>query len=628
MQIRAICRTIVFGVAVAVVAPACNRVGTAVPDPPELSRPTADRVGLSEPERAEFYHLEEGSEVFPLDLFLALERESGDGLFSQGLERFGFLPDPAGPSNPHGLPVGITAAMTRDLQFTGMRMVGVNCAACHVSELQQAGKRVRLDGAGGHADITAFYQGLAKAAQATITDPRRFLRFVTRLRAQTANPVMPTGAASRSAQVFRAVPQIDGLEKGTDFDQALHRELIDVITQEAQRPAIDITANLTLKPGPAETAARAALTTKLQEGLSPQTLSSRVPSVPSAGSAVSRAAPAQAARQTALDLLSDVVTTVRLFKARLQFLLHIAQRMNVNGTPPGFGRIDAFGGARNLLFEGPQASTAPVSYPHLWNFERLNWVHWDANTTSVLERNIGQALGLGAVVHPQTHQSTVSLVNLYRLEQLARKIKPPRWEEAFGPLDADAARRGAPLFQRYCATCHAGDPNDERRILDLDAIGTDRNRSVNFAAPVGTTPNDQAIADFLGQVKRRAFEEKGLTPAQQLTLEGGRVAKWRLTRGYVARPLIAVWASAPYLHNNSVPTLEDLLLPPDQRPVRFFAGTAEYDRSKVGFATDNRPGSWEFDTTQPGNSNAGHLWGTRELSRTQRADLIEYLKGF
>src|SRR6185503_14512088 len=184
-------------------------------------------------------------------------------------------------------------------------------------------------------------------------------------------------------------------------------------------------------------------------------------------------------------------------------------------TPAGFGRIDAFGGARNLLFDGQQNLNAPVSYPHLWNFEMVDWLHWDGNTTSVIERNIGQALGLGAVVRRDTYESTVSLTNLYQLEQLALKIKPPRWEDTFGPVDVAAATRGAGLFDTHCARCHGGDPNEPGRIL--------------------------ALADK-------------------------SVAQWRLTAGYAARLLTAIWASAPYLHNISVPTLDDLLRLPADRP--------------------------------------------------------------
>jgi hypothetical protein len=56
--------------------------------------------------------------------------------------------------------------------------------------------------------------------------------------------------------------------------------------------------------------------------------------------------------------------------------------------------------------------------------------------------------------------------------------------------------------------------------------------------------------------------------------------------GYKFRPLTGIWATAPYLHNGSVPTLYDLLLPPSDRPTSFYVGTREFDPVKVGFKTE------------------------------------------
>jgi len=104
---------------------------------------------------------------------------------------------------------------------------------------------------------------------------------------------------------------------------------------------------------------------------------------------------------------------------------------------------------------------------------------------------------------------------------------------------------------------------------------------------------------------------------------------WRLTRSYADRPLVAPWATAPYLHNNSVPTLYHLLLPAEERPKTFPVGHREYDPVKLGYTTD-RPGTptFPFDTTKPGNGNRGHTgpaYGTN-LSPTEREALLEYLK--
>jgi hypothetical protein len=86
--------------------------------------------------------------------------------------------------------------------------------------------------------------------------------------------------------------------------------------------------------------------------------------------------------------------------------------------------------------------------------------------------------------------------------------------------------------------------------------------------------------------------------------------------------MAGAWARSPYLHNGSVRTMWDLLTPPNQRPKSFKVGSRLYDSKAMGFADD---GSFTFDTTQSGNSNAGHNYGT-DLSDSEKRDLIEYLK--
>ena len=104
---------------------------------------------------------------------------------------------------------------------------------------------------------------------------------------------------------------------------------------------------------------------------------------------------------------------------------------------------------------------------------------------------------------------------------------------------------------------------------------------------------------------------------------------------YKARPLNGIWASAPYLHNGSVPTLYDMLLPPTDlkgecqtaqcRPSKFYVGSNQFDTVKVGFETSSTPHSSLLDTSLPGNRNTGHLF-RHDLSLDDRMALIEYLK--
>ena len=97
---------------------------------------------------------------------------------------------------------------------------------------------------------------------------------------------------------------------------------------------------------------------------------------------------------------------------------------------------------------------------------------------------------------------------------------------------------------------------------------------------------------------------------------------------YKARPLNGIWATAPYLHNGSVRTLRQLLLPSETRQKTFHVGSREYDPKDVGFVD---AGAYLFDTGLLGNSNNGHEgpeYGTERLEAdpgTLEA-LLEYLK--
>ncbi|MBL4693480.1 MAG: hypothetical protein JKY92_09155 [Magnetovibrio sp.] len=108
---------------------------------------------------------------------------------------------------------------------------------------------------------------------------------------------------------------------------------------------------------------------------------------------------------------------------------------------------------------------------------------------------------------------------------------------------------------------------------------------------------------------------------------------------YRARSLNGIWATAPYLHNGSVPNLYELLLPPkhldDVEGERckkyrsskgFMIGKREFDPENVGFVSQGYTDGFFFDTTIPGNTNTGHEYGACAMTNTQRMDLLEYLK--
>jgi hypothetical protein len=114
-------------------------------------------------------------------------------------------------------------------------------------------------------------------------------------------------------------------------------------------------------------------------------------------------------------------------------------------------------------------------------------------------------------------------------------------------------------------------------------------------------------------LKRRYYEDNGIDYATQQCLEGfGALDLPQQIAGYKPRPLEGVWATPPFLHNGSVPTIHEMLLPPERRRVRFLVGRRDYDTRRLGYiaepaSADDDSGFW-LDTTLPGNRNTGHAF--------------------
>lgn len=632
----------------------CNKVKPG-PGPDEPTLQTSN--GLEGADRAAWHHLAEGSELYPLAWLLALEDPDTGKPFLDNPGRFGLLADARAPGNEYGLPVGLTADSTRDLRFAGVQMVGVNCAGCHVNELHYKGQPVvRIDGAPNLFDLELFLGKLAEATKKTFTSPELAWRFAVRLyeisseaeapQAGAAPAAAPARPARPADDVLRSYKTLSAMREGA-LGKRLAPEVEAVYKQERARPVVDLNKGIVTRlpnnAAPAlsdyakglkgaagarrlkytkdlRDAARDVRARVMGAAAPPRDVANVVAVEPTRPSALKSLS--VAARTTSvLDALAHFGEVVRLLQARAAFLQGLLSP--VEKTDPGFGRVDAFGSARNRFFPAAaRPKHSPISYPHLWGLAQVPYLHWDANTTSVLERNAGQAIGLGAVFDADTFESTLLVDNLNELERLALKITPPAWPvKAFGAIDTARAARGKDLFAKHCLECHnpAVGANGKTADLrfDLDKIGTDDVRALSFDSNVGARPFADALSEALKKLVRTAG---GTTPNENL---------WRGTRQYPGRPLRAIWATAPYLHNNSVPTLYDLLLPADQRPKKFFVGSREYDPVKLGYSTEKGTPFFELDTSRRGNSNAGHAgprYGTDAMNHEQRLDLLEYLK--
>ncbi len=189
-------------------------------------------------------------------------------------------------------------------------------------------------------------------------------------------------------------------------------------------------------------------------------------------------------------------------------------------------------------------------------------------------------------------------------------VEPPAYP---GSIDRPLAAQGEIAFRQHCATCHGtyGEtPTYPNRVVPIDEIGTDRAR---FEA-ITRDDRQRFAASWMGDYGR---DDVRTNP-----------------QGYIAPPLDGIWASAPYLHNGSVPTLWHMLHP-DQRPTVWQRTEDGYDHTRMGlevreFATvpgDPSPAERRryFDTRAPGKSAAGHTY-PEALTTEQRRAVLEYLK--
>ena len=395
-----------------------------------------------------------------------------------------------------------------------------------------------------------------------------------------------------------------------------------------------------------------------------------------------------AARAVLREQLEDVVKRVKM-------LHDLDDKVAKDGAVEGFGRLDALNRIGNQVFaidldkpENYAGSSAPVHYPRIWNVQWFDWAQYNGSIGQPMVRNAGEALGTGAPIvlagaptsaAPLTaplFTSGVQVDTLSEMEKMLAGPQPteqsrfgglvsPRWPvEVLGPIDAGLAEKGARLYEEQCAHCHLPAPNTEAfwksshwlppnafgqrylrvNLIPVTEVGTDPaqaqgmiDRKVALPPELGLSGDNFGAA--LGQVVERAvnrwYDGRNVPPERRQEMNGFRDNRLQEKAAYKARPLNGVWATPPYLHNASVPTIEALLSPVRERPTTFWLGHRDYDPKRLGYRYDRLAGGSEFDTTLPGNRNTGHEFDDgpigqgrigRKFTPEERSALIEYLK--
>jgi cytochrome c5 len=645
----------------------------------------------------------QGSDLIPYDFFLVLRLKGSNELIRSDRlmnVRYRYLPRKATYNNPDALPIG----MVKDT-FRGTAFMGFTCSACHSGQVNYQGTGIRIDGAPAMADMDTLLSDIAAALREAVANPKVHAQFVKDVLALGNYPNGDKIDADLRKYAIRLTVYRTinhpcrtefctryGFARLDAFGRIYNQVLEYVLTVPDVQEALD---ELKIEGKITQAQLDAAGVTKIMNELSDRKTELDGDDRDRLFAALASSSELGVAAQSSLSLKQILQFRNKIFNPPLApvsypFLWDIPQHDYVqwNGIAAnsGLGPI-----GRN---------TGEV----VGVFGTMDWARSDHWTLAALFS------GQGFSSHPIAYTSSVNVHNLALLEDKLKTLRAPVWPANILPaINPAAAQRGHAVFDQYCQACHAeidrADPT--RRIVAhfsaVDNIKTDPTMAVNSVAYEGYSGILRNQYVVLGTSGGQVLINKKAPVAALLTKSvtgvvatpdadkwfGQRFAEWlydlifALRRNnihssmksgdyhpdtsaapvasimsYKGRALDGIWATAPYLHNGSVPTLYDLLLPagPQEgdpagmqyRPAKFQVGSREFDPKKVGFRTEGYQG-FTFLTTIPGNSNGGHEYGTRDLhllnpdgspaknadgsdrilpalNEQQRWDLVEYLK--
>jgi len=575
--------------------------------PPAPAAGQANAQGWTPDQQKFWYYTSQGSRLIPLSWLKALEQPGNSQPFLTPafIQSFGLLVD---AGSVEGMPVGFAVDQQDDTNFSNSKLrwssaqgnsekwVGMTCSACHTAQLQFNGQTIRIDGGPSLFDFQSFIEALDSSLNATLSDPAKFSRFAAKV--PGADPAMLRSALQKLAQWEKRVD---------DFNE-----------------------------------------TPLRYG------------------------------HGRVDAFGHIFNKIALFAGNTQPI------PNPSDAPVSYPFLWDIYRQDKLQWNG---IVEPQRLP-LGNGKFLDYGALGRNTGEVLgvfgEVTIQPAGGFPPHAPLSGYKSTIHVDNLDNLETQLRLLRPPRWP---GTLDQSLVTAGRQVFeQQHCSGCHQPQPGIQPYKVKMVPLSpgnpntTDPWMACNamsYKSPTNKlkgTPKDYfaltqrygdeaALADMLATtVKGALFAQKGeiikqagriiispppAPPTTSGRLEGPRQARLQACYTadsqlpsdkklmvYKARPLDGIWATAPYLHNGSVPTLNELLKPPAQRLTEFSVGTRVYDPVNVGYVTrPDAPGNvfiYKTRDTQgdpiSGNSNQGHDYGISNLTDAQRRALLEYLK--
>jgi hypothetical protein len=693
--------------ALVIVAEFPNQLGTIVPPlaqflPPPL--PTLSPIkeahwldqNWSTEDRHWFHHASQGTATFPVPYtwFMALEQPgihliTRPGLLSDShyLERFGFLPSPktidtdeatlyrfgyyasdaktepapatvsgmkpTPADNYDGLPVGFArmpGAADPTTGQPGPDMIGLTCAACHSGHINYQGKSVRFDGGPGMVDLLKLERATGLSIASALYLPGRFKRFAARVLGPDATAAqrdeLKKGLSKAWSFVFAQNNALDKMHKDThreDTEEGFGR--LDALNRIGNQVFATDMAMSGLEGFDKNLVARDAPVSFPPIWTVPWLLwaqydaSIEQPLIRNAGEALGVAA---------LLNLSPDARKETLFSSSVAIENLVRIEAMLRGAEDPFGRNPkSFGGLQPPKWPSQIFPDDPA-----WKIDPARVAKGRAVYAEIcVECHLGP-------VNDPVFDTQFPDSSVWKPEHWS--AKGPVLKEVQKPVDdmgTDSAQAKV-LGERRVSVPGFLDMQPARDMQPAPDPGK-ASECTDLPPPSAYSTTDMpysiALMTIVELVSRKIMNDKHISANDQKDLWGFRknCPNPATDLHYRARPLNGVWATAPYLHNGSVPSLHWILMPAAQRPKQFCMGFRDFDPQQVGFHVEAgetarcKTGETLFSATKPdgspiyGNSNLGHSLEApagesphehkkgvigRLLTDEERKDLIEYLK--
>lgn len=569
-------------------------------------------------QRQQYYTTSQGSRMMPYDWFMALEIHDGQASFvEKTLPELGYLPNPTSPANPDGLPVG----WVMDTDNSGRNHIGLNCAACHTNQVSFQGSTFQIDGAPTQADMWGMIVGVDKALSETRDDDSKFQRFAK----QVLGDEFQSRAAVRSLRT-ELTEFCDDWNQFTIDSRVAHpwgRARLDAFGMIFNRiSAIDLGIPSNNRKPDAPVSYPFLWGTSFEDKVQWNGSAENANDIERLGRNVGEVLGVfgQAEFTVKLRRLVARTSAKRLNQVRLENLL---KKLWSPQWPDQLGEID-----HEKMLSGKTLFAANCVHCHRIIEHGQQATPVEVVMTPISEVQTDPKMAVNAAV------GTVS----------TGKLRRARFDG--NPLGRRVSR--GELLQRLVRASILSPFRDVRQGEGLlDSIFDIRNREIrdnvfspkevkNFISEmeieISTEDHAKKLVERFAKKLESYYDdlkeaEKWMKSHDEksVTTESTGSAPIPSALSYKARPLDGIWATAPYLHNGSVPNLYELVSPRAERSKVFHVGNKELDAKRVGFVTEAGPGTTLLDTSLPGNSNAGHdMYG--EFTEEERWQLVEYMK--